>query len=143
MLPRSLQAWSRCRWPFWLLVGAWLVANSPQAATWAMLDWVEGARSFTHQQRLATEVAVLLGRVKEEAAPGQGLALARGTAEASRNAPATTLPAGVELKKIELGQLAERAEIFAAQAVCSLEMDTRAAPTAPSYEPPTEPPRAA
>lgn len=49
------------RWPFWLLIVAWVCANSPQAATYAVLTWMAEARSFAHQQRLTVEVAFLLG----------------------------------------------------------------------------------
>jgi hypothetical protein len=52
------------RWPFWLLIAAWVCANSPQAATYAVLDWVASARHFSHQQQLAREVAHLLAGEK-------------------------------------------------------------------------------
>jgi hypothetical protein len=52
------------RWPFWLLIAAWVCANSPQAATYAVLTWLAEARSFAHQQRLTVEVAFLLAGEK-------------------------------------------------------------------------------
>jgi hypothetical protein len=49
------------RWSFWLLLVAWLVANRPQSATYALLEWLGEARSFAHQQRLKADVAAILG----------------------------------------------------------------------------------
>lgn len=133
----TLRIWSRRRWPFWLLVSAWLVANSPQAATWAALDWIEGARSFTHQQRLAQEVAVLLGRARPEASP----VIAAIPPGPGRGDAAATLPVGPELKKIELAQSAEQVEIFAAETTRNNPLGTLVPPVGPIYETPTEPPR--
>lgn len=55
------------RWPFWLLIAAWVCANSPQAATYAVLTWLAEARTFSHQQRLTVDVAFLLGGEKAPA----------------------------------------------------------------------------
>ena len=52
------------RWPFWLLIAAWVSANSPQAATYAVLAWLADARSFSHQHRLTLDVAHLLAGEK-------------------------------------------------------------------------------
>lgn len=49
------------RWPFWLLLLAWMCANSPQAAVYATLSWLAEARHFSHQHRLTLAVAELLG----------------------------------------------------------------------------------
>lgn len=48
------------RWPFWLLIAAWVCANSPQAAIYAALSWMAEARHFSHQQHLKAGVARLL-----------------------------------------------------------------------------------
>ena len=56
-LPRPC---SRFRWPVWLLLAAWLAANSPPAATRNLLEWAGGARHLSHQDRLKGEVAFLL-----------------------------------------------------------------------------------
>ena len=52
------------RWPFWLLIAAWVCANSPQAATYAVLSWMAEAGSFSHQKQLSREVAFLLAGEK-------------------------------------------------------------------------------
>lgn len=83
------------RWPFWLLIAAWVCANSPQAATYAVLTWLAEARSFTHQQRLAVEVAFLLSGEKT---PERISAAA--TATAAKLPPA--VPADAVLKKLPL-----------------------------------------
>jgi hypothetical protein len=48
------------RWPIWLLVAAWFCANCPPTLICAGLIWLGEGRSFTHQQRLKSEVAHLL-----------------------------------------------------------------------------------
>jgi hypothetical protein len=83
------------RWPFWLLIAAWVCANSPQAATYAVLTWLADARSFTHQQRLTVDVAFLLSGEK---AP-ERIATAA-TATAAKLPPA--VPADAVLKKLPL-----------------------------------------
>lgn len=47
-------------WPVWLLVLAWFCANCPQTLICTTIVWLGEARSFTHQQRLVSEVAHLL-----------------------------------------------------------------------------------
>ena len=86
---------SSARWPFWLLIVAWVCANSPQAATYAFLTWVAEARSFAHQQRLAVEVAVLLGG---ETASER---VAR-TENTSPTQPLPAVPVDAVLKKLPL-----------------------------------------
>lgn len=83
------------RWPFWLLIAAWVCANSPQAATYAVLTWLADARSFTHQQRLTVDVAWLLSGEK---APER--IAAADTATAAKLPPA--VPADAVLKKLPL-----------------------------------------
>lgn len=72
------------RWPFWLLLAAWVCANSPQSATYAVLSWMAESRSFSHQHRLTGDVASLLGgeRVRGSAA----------IAHAANPAPSKPLP---------------------------------------------------
>jgi hypothetical protein len=60
------------RWPFWLLVVAWVCANGPQAATYAVLSWLHSAPSFKHQQRLTKDVVSLLTHRGAHAAVKQG-----------------------------------------------------------------------
>lgn len=56
-LPREC---SPSSWPCWLLLLAWICANSPQTATYVAITWLGEARSFSHQERLAADVARLL-----------------------------------------------------------------------------------
>jgi len=88
---------SAARWPFWLMIVAWVCANSPQAATYALVTWIGEARNFSHQQRLTSEVAhVLTGTkadekvfaIKKSDTPARPLAL--------------PVPAEATLKKIQL-----------------------------------------
>ncbi|MBL9200775.1 MAG: hypothetical protein JNL39_09730 [Opitutaceae bacterium] len=91
---------SALQWPFWLLIAAWVCANSPQAGVYAALSWLAEARTFTHQQRLVAEVAHLLGG--GEAVPSaiaQTVARAR-SQDTSR--PVPPVPADAVLKKIPL-----------------------------------------
>jgi hypothetical protein len=50
---------AKSRWPFWLLLAAWLCASYPLAATYVVV-WLGEARTFSHQQRLTADVARLL-----------------------------------------------------------------------------------
>ncbi|MEO6750849.1 MAG: hypothetical protein ABIZ04_02820 [Opitutus sp.] len=59
MLSRSRKR-SPAGWPFWLLILAWVCANSPQAAVHGVIGWVGEARHFSHQQRLQAELSVAL-----------------------------------------------------------------------------------
>ena len=67
-LPAMIAARTRQRysaqWPFWLLLAAWVCANSPQAAIYGVLGWLAEARNFSHQHRLMADVAGLLGGEK-------------------------------------------------------------------------------
>ena len=94
-MPRVSTSPSSARWPFWLLLGAWLCANSPQAATYAFLSWAAEARSFSHQQRLTTDVAFVLAG---ENRPAESAVAA--TAPSAPFAPA--IPADAVLKKLDL-----------------------------------------
>lgn len=48
-----------------MLIAAWVCANTPQVALFALLAWMGAARSFTHQERLSLEVACLLTGQRE------------------------------------------------------------------------------
>jgi hypothetical protein len=87
------------RWPFWLLIVAWVCANSPQAATYAVLAWIAEARQFTHQQQLTRDVAHLL--VGEKAPTHQAVVATSDEGRASEW-PRSQVPAGAVLKKIDL-----------------------------------------
>lgn len=93
-------------WPFWLLLAAWLCANSPPSATYTALTWLGEARSFSHQQRLTVDVAFLL---VGEKAPGLLAGLKRIPPAPAR----PVLPVNTALKKIELA-LAETIEVLPA-----------------------------
>jgi hypothetical protein len=90
------------RWPFWLLLAAWVCANSPQIAIFAVLTWLDAGRDFSHQQRLTQQVAFMLGG---EEAPG---IVAKAVEEAPRR-PLPPLPPDAFAKKIQLSveQVAE------------------------------------
>ena len=82
-------------WPLWLLVLAWFCANSPQTLICTAVVWLGEARSFSHQQRLASEVAHLLVGEK----PHSLLAHVHSIPPAPAK---PTLPALPTLKKVEL-----------------------------------------
>ncbi len=86
---------SNTRWPFWLLIAAWICANSPQAATYAVITWIGEARHFTHQQRLTAEVAQVLTGAKVLEAPAV-------TVGEPVRPFAPPVPVEATLKKIEL-----------------------------------------
>jgi hypothetical protein len=54
-------------WPFWLLIAAWVCANTPPALTCDALAWMKEAAHFSHQDRLKADVALILAG--KEAAP--------------------------------------------------------------------------
>lgn len=47
-------------YPFWVLIAAWLCANTPQVASWHVILWVKQAQHFSHSSRLHAEVYALL-----------------------------------------------------------------------------------
>ena len=85
------------QWPFWLLIAAWVCANTPAIAVCALLTWLGEARHFSHQQRLMTDVAYVLTGNQP---PGLGVMAAVKDLPLPKPLPATT--AGAELKKIVL-----------------------------------------
>jgi hypothetical protein len=94
---------TRKQWPWWLLLAAWVCANSPQAAVYATLTWLAEARTFSHQQELTRQVAHVLGGARAEGRVAQALARMQATAKtpAPQKAAAPVPPAAV-LKKIDL-----------------------------------------
>lgn len=92
------QTRSAPQWPFWLLLAAWVCANSPQAATYALFAWIAEARSFSHQQRLSSDVVALLGG--EAAAPAEASRAA--AAAPSPVEPLPAVPPDAVLKKFPL-----------------------------------------
>ncbi|HEY9250761.1 MAG TPA: hypothetical protein VIO38_16590 [Rariglobus sp.] len=47
-------------YPFWVLIVAWLCANTPQVALWHAILWVKQAQHFSHSSQLRSEVYALL-----------------------------------------------------------------------------------
>jgi hypothetical protein len=90
---------ARSRWPFWLLILAWVCANSPQAATFAVLSWLAEARTFSHQRQLSVDVAHLLAG---EAAPGREPLRVAAIDAAPQDPPPVPVPEAAVLKKILL-----------------------------------------
>ena len=95
-MPRSAQNRSSARWPFWLLIAAWICANSPQSAAFVVLTWLNEAGQFTHQQRLTSQVALLLTGEKEPDVVARAV-------EKMPKQPLPSVPPDTVVKKIELG----------------------------------------
>ena len=85
------------RWPFWLLIAAWVCANTPAIAVCTLLAWLGEARHFSHQQRLVTDVAFVL---TGNQAPGLGLMAA--IKDTPQRAPLPAVPTEIKLKKLDL-----------------------------------------
>jgi hypothetical protein len=124
-------------WPFWLLLAAWVCANTPAVAFFALLTWLGEARHFDHQQRIMIDVAFVLSG---QDAPGRGLIAAAKNAPTNTSLP--TVPAEVSLKKIDLA-VERTAEILPPEittrtfsAFDDLMLDARREP--PPHEPPRE-----
>ncbi len=130
----SRPARSPAGWPFWLLLAAWVCANTPPIAMCALLVWLGEARHFSHQQRLTAEVAELL---TGQRSPGV-LAAAQ---QAAAPAPLPPLPAEQAQKKCDLA--IERATGVRRPVVDENDFVMRvlAWPEARREPPPHEPPR--
>ena len=85
------------RWPFWLLIAAWVCANTPAIAVFTLLAWLGEARHFSHQQRLVTDVAFVL---TGNEAPGLGLMVA--VKNTPKRAALPAVPTEIESKKLDL-----------------------------------------
>ena len=84
------------RCALWMLIAAWICANSPQAATYALISWIAHSPHFAHQQQLKRDVAFLLAG---ESAPASVVAQDVGT---EREDLPPALPAAAVLKKMDL-----------------------------------------
>ncbi len=125
---------TNARWPFWLLLAAWVCANSPQVAVYTAIAWIGEARHFTHQQRLTAEVAHVLTGVKTPS-----------VLAAIRQVPlrplAPVVPAEATLKKIELA-IARTVDLLGPVLPEKIgQGKERAMPDARTEAPPHEPPR--
>jgi hypothetical protein len=78
------------RWPFWALLAAWVCANCPQAAVYAVVTWLAEARTFSHQYELTRSVAHLLKG--EPSASRVAVILHRTQAGLPDGAPAPVVP---------------------------------------------------
>ena len=94
----AMRAW----WAFSLLVAAWVCANSPQAACYAIGDWLMGAGTFSHQARLAEGVVEILGAERKGNVNTESV-LTVGARSAGKRA-AVPMPADAVIKKIELAR---------------------------------------
>lgn len=122
------------RWPFWLLIAAWVCANTPQLALITVAAWIGEARHFTHQKQLSLQVAALLGGQRETRALATAPKL-------PAPMPTPIIPADFFAKKFDLGL-----EIASAAPPPSLRSEVEgiadpAMPDSPSLTPPHEPPR--
>ena len=123
------------RWPFWLLIVAWVCANSPQVAAYALLTWIGEARSFSHQQRLTAEVAHVLTGTKA----AERISWTKNT-EATERPFAPLVPVEATLKKIQLA-VEETADLLppdarAQRRIAGSEARREAWLDAPPHEPP-------
>jgi hypothetical protein len=123
-------------WPWWLLVVAWVGVNNPQAAFYAVADWVSAARHFSHQERLAGDVAALLA----PRSPAVPLAVQVASATSVRT-NCSAFPAEAVLKKIELPPLATLAPIRLARFVADYPVLVLTWPKNWREAPPHGPPR--
>lgn len=82
-------------WPIWLLVFAWFCANCPQTLICTTIVWLGEARSFSHQQRLKSDLAHLLSGEKSHSLLSHVSTLPAAPVKSS-------LPPLPSLKKIDL-----------------------------------------
>jgi hypothetical protein len=123
------------RLPLWLLIAAWICANTPHVAILTIAAWLAQAQTFSHQQRLSLEVACLLTGQPQ---PAGTFASARHRA-ASLPAPVIATDAfskrfdlAVEIARPDFGPTLSR-EAFPAMRF--------PVPEPVSFRPPHEPPR--
>lgn len=90
---------SSSEWPFWLLLGAWVCANTPQIAIFTVVAWLAEGRTLTHQQRLTQDVARLLAGEKPTTPFADAVAKAK---EHLPKKQPTPTPADGVMKKLEL-----------------------------------------
>jgi hypothetical protein len=128
------------RWPFWLLIAAWVCANSPQVATYALLTWMAEARSFTHQQYLTRDVAHLLAGEKT---PSRTVALKQVSQEHESPGVPSSVPSAAVLKKVDLSSEKSSVVVFSAAILGTFERLSDWRCDALRDPPPHGPPRAA
>ncbi|MEO7597453.1 MAG: hypothetical protein ABIV50_00870 [Opitutus sp.] len=121
-------------WPFWLLLAAWFCANIPQGVSYVTAVWVGEGRTFSHQQRLETEVAKLLDG--EETSP-----LFASVPDGPAAPGNTAIPVEQSLKKFELALESEPDALTATSSVVVLIDAPRDACGLGRAAPPVEPPR--
>jgi hypothetical protein len=122
-------------WPYWLLLLAWVCANSPQTATYVAITWLGDVRSFSHQERLAADVARLL--------TGDELPAAE-IAHTERNSPPkSTMPPMPGLTKIELATEKSLHALEPKIPMSRLDVDVVRVESALRAPPPHGPPRVA
>ena len=122
-------------WPFFLLVAAWICANSPQSLVSNVVEWAKGARHFSHQQQLRAEVVYLL------AGPQMQAVLA--ASKAPSKAPATfPMPDEAVLKKIDLAAPRNFEVPACCSELCLFVISAECAPDSVRAEPAFLPPRA-
>lgn len=127
------------RWPFWLLLAAWFCANSPQAATCEVIVWLGNARSFSHQERLSSEVASILAGTNL-AGTKSAVSLAVQRAESERP-PLPPLPVAPTLKKTDV-LFSDFSDPFLPQASARRgRVFSFSFPAGLPLDPPAEPPR--
>jgi len=122
------------RWPFWLLIVAWVCANGPQMACFEVVTWMKGASHFTHQMRLAQSAAELLNG---EEKPETRLEVAQAAAEPALPA----VPPEATMKKIELAVPECRDDALAGRRVDPFHEHVVLAPATVAADVPHPPPR--
>ncbi len=141
MTSRAAQSTAAARWPFWLLLVAWVCVHSPQTVMPTVLTWLAEARSFSHQRDLSRSAAYVLAGEKAPSRVSEALALVQAAQQdAASNAP-ISVPSTAILKKIDLaterqidvGLPAERKALG-----CQVELDYSSRQRA---QPPHAPPR--
>jgi len=95
------QSTATARWPFWLLLVAWVCAHSPQTVMPTVLTWLAEARSFSHQRDLSRSAAFVLAGEKEPSRVAVALDHVRAShPDAPPQLPLSVPPTAV-LKKID------------------------------------------
>jgi hypothetical protein len=120
-------------------MAAWVCANSPQVATYALLSWIAEARSFTHQQHLTRDVAHLLAGEKTPSRT----ALHQVAQEHESPAMPSSIPSAAVLKKVDLSSEKTCMVAFSASTLGTLERPLDWCADALRDAPPHGPPRAA
>jgi hypothetical protein len=102
MSSRSAQSNAAARWPFWLLLVAWVCAHSPQTVMPTVLTWLAEARSFSHQRDLSRSAAFVLAGEKAPSRVAEALALVQASQQDAASPAPISIPSTAVLKKIDL-----------------------------------------